>query len=125
MRSAVNLGGMAVRAVVRRGIQPDAGQHSRLPSWLWLAAAPTVALAFCVAAQQDEKHGLPFTAAMEWRRAATLFAPIHAIAERCWREWERIMHLPRSLAGPIPAENCAPAANCAARPSCRQSIRTR
>jgi len=38
---------------------------------------------------------------MEWREAADLFAPITPLAERSWREWERIMRLPRRLAEPI------------------------
>ncbi len=53
------------------------------------------------AAQRDEKKGFPLTAAIEWRAAADLFAPITPLVERCWREWERIMRLPRRLAEPI------------------------
>jgi len=52
------------------------------------------------AAQRDERDGLPYTAAMKWRNAAELFAPNTQAVEYCWREWERIMHLPRRLAGP-------------------------
>ena len=52
------------------------------------------------AAQRDERDGLPYTAAMKWRNAAELFAPNSQAVEYCWREWERIMHLPRKLAGP-------------------------
>jgi hypothetical protein len=59
------------------------------------------ALRYRWAAQRDEKKGFPLTAAMEWREAADLFAPIAPLAERCWREWERIMRLPRRLAEPI------------------------
>ena len=52
------------------------------------------------AARRDERNGFPFTAAMEWRHAAELFAPNQRAVEHCWREWERIMDLPRRLAGP-------------------------
>ena len=52
------------------------------------------------AARRDERNGFPCTAAMEWRHAAELFAPNPRAVEYCWREWERIMHLPRRLAGP-------------------------
>jgi hypothetical protein len=62
---------------------------------------PVHALRYGWAAQRDEKKGFSLTAAMEWREAADLFAPITPLAERCWREWERIMHLPRCLAEPI------------------------
>jgi hypothetical protein len=53
------------------------------------------------AAEEDEQDGLPFTAAQEWQRAAECFRWIAPIADRCWREWERIMHLPRNLSNPI------------------------
>jgi hypothetical protein len=58
------------------------------------------------AAERDEKNGFPFTAAMEWRKAADLFSPTPRVSDRCWQEWERIMHLPRCFARPIvePAE---------------------
>jgi len=56
---------------------------------------------YCLAAQRHEKNGSPFAAALQWRRAAELVGPIGSIADRCWIEWERIMHLPRRLAGPI------------------------
>ena len=52
------------------------------------------------AAQRDERDGLPYTAAMKWRNAAELFAPDARAVEYCWCEWERIMQLPRRLAGP-------------------------
>jgi hypothetical protein len=64
-------------------------------------AGPILALRYRRAAQRDENNGLPFTAAMEWRRAAELSSWITLLANRYWREWERIMHLPRRLAGPI------------------------
>jgi hypothetical protein len=53
------------------------------------------------AAERDEKNGFPFTAAMEWRKAAELFSPIPHVSDRCWQEWERIMHLPRHFARPL------------------------
>ena len=53
------------------------------------------------AAQREERNGFPYTAAMKWRKAAELFAPSTRAAEYCWREWERIMGLPRQLAVPI------------------------
>ena len=51
-------------------------------------------------AQREERHGFKYTAAMKWRSAAELFAPDARAVEYCWREWERIMQLPRRLAGP-------------------------
>ena len=48
------------------------------------------------AARRDERNGFPRTAAMEWRNAADLFAPNTRAVEYCWREWERIMHLPQT-----------------------------
>ena len=53
------------------------------------------------AAEKDEQDGLPFTAAVEWQRAAECLHWIAPIADRCWREWERIMHLPRNLSNPF------------------------
>ena len=53
------------------------------------------------AAQKDERNGFRYTAAMEWQLAAGLFASNTLAAEYCWRQWERIMHLPRRLAGAI------------------------
>lgn len=59
------------------------------------------ALRYGRAAQRDEGNGFPFTAAMEWHHAAELFLSGSLAAEYCWRQWERIMHLPRQLAGPV------------------------
>ncbi len=56
---------------------------------------------YCLAAQRDEMSGFPFTAAGVWRKAAELLGPITPMSDRCWLEWERIMRLPRHLAGPI------------------------
>ena len=74
--------------------------HGRLKSILKIMG-PMHALHYRWAAQRDEKKGFPLTAAIEWREAAELFAPITPLVERCWREWERIMRLPRRLAEPI------------------------
>jgi hypothetical protein len=38
---------------------------------------------------------------MEWRYAAELFESGSFAADYCWGQWERIMHLPRQLAGPV------------------------
>lgn len=51
-------------------------------------------------AQREERNGFKYTAAMKWRSAAELFAPDARAVEYCWCEWERIMQLPRRLAGP-------------------------
>ena len=52
-------------------------------------------------AQEDERNRFPYTAAMEWNHAADLFGTTTSAADYCWRQWERIMHLPRRLAGPL------------------------
>jgi len=66
-----------------------------------LAGTATLALRYCLAAQRDEKNRFPFTAAMEWQKAAFLFAPFAPFADLCWRQWERIVQLPRQMAEPI------------------------
>jgi len=67
-------------------------------------AAALRAFQYCRAARQDEQNGYRFTAAMEWHKAAELFAPVvPSLADRCWEEWERIVRMPRSLAGAIGA----------------------
>jgi hypothetical protein len=38
---------------------------------------------------------------MEWQFAAGLFASNTFAGEYCWRQWERIVRIPRRLAGPI------------------------
>jgi hypothetical protein len=68
---------------------------------LALISGPMIGIAYCHAAQRDERDGYANTAALEWRRAAELMTPIPTAADRCWLQWERIMHLPRRLAGPI------------------------
>jgi len=62
---------------------------------------PGCVLAKCLEARRDERNGFPFSAAMEWREAAGLCASISLLADYCWREWERIMSLPRQMAIPI------------------------
>ena len=69
--------------------------------WLANIAVPDKALHYAWAAQRDERKGFPYTAAMEWRNAAELLSPGTRAAEYSWRQWERIMHLPRRLARPI------------------------
>jgi hypothetical protein len=71
--------------------------------WLTNVVAPAKVFHYGRAAQRDERNGFPYTAAMEWRKAAELSVPKARAAEYCWRQWERIMHLPRLLAGPVGA----------------------
>jgi len=61
---------------------------------------PMLAMRLRRRARKDEKDGFLFTAAMEWRMAAELCAPKRILEDWCWREWERIMHLPRQMAAP-------------------------
>ena len=79
----------------------DMERAGRVRRLLALAAGSAMAIAYCLAAQQDEKNGFPLTAAMEWRKAAELFAPMSLLSDRCWSEWERIVQLPRRFAAPI------------------------
>ncbi len=68
----------------------------------WTAAVVAAkAFHYCRAAVRDEHNRFPYTAAVEWREAAELFGTETSAAEYCWRQWERIMQLPRRLAGPI------------------------
>ena len=69
--------------------------------WLANIVVAAKALHYVCAAQHDEHKCFAYTAAMEWRDAAGLFSS-QMLAEYCWRQWERIMHLPRRLAGPLP-----------------------
>lgn len=71
---------------------------------------PILALRYRRAAQWDESHGYSFAAAMEWRRAAELSFWITPLANRYWREWERVMHLSRRLAMPIGIADAVPIA---------------
>ena len=73
-------------------------------TWLVIITGPFLALRYNRAARRDENNGAPFTAAMEWRKAAELSSWNSLLADRYWREWERIMRLPRHLAGPIGLE---------------------
>jgi hypothetical protein len=73
-------------------------------------AGPVLALHYRRAAQRDESHGFSIAAAMEWRRAAELSSWITPLANRYWREWERIMHLSRRLAMPLGIANAVPIA---------------
>jgi hypothetical protein len=73
------------------GLFPQAGI-------LLTARSNQQALAYCASAEQDERAGFVMTAAFEWRRAAESFAWDTDSADRCWRNWERLMGLPRGLA---------------------------
>ena len=64
-------------------------------------AIPGRALYRSRSARREERNGFPYTAAVKWRNAAELCTPNTRAVEYCWREWERIMGLPRRLAGPI------------------------
>lgn len=59
------------------------------------------AVHYACAAHRDEQNDFPYAAALEWRKAAELFGSDTPAAEYCWRQWERIVQLPRWLAGPI------------------------
>ena len=72
-----------------------------LPRLLIVTFHSALAMRYCLAAQRDEMSGFPFTAAVKWRKAAELLGPITPMSDWCWLEWERIMRLPRNLAGPI------------------------
>lgn len=69
--------------------------------WLSNVAVVAKAVHYIRAAQNDEGNSFRHTAAMEWQLAAGLLASNTLAAEYCWWRWERIMHLPRRLAGPI------------------------
>jgi hypothetical protein len=86
---------------IKFAVGNDGGRARKLRGLLTLAGTTTLALRYCMAAQRDEKNGFPFTAAMEWHKAALLFVPASTLAELCWRKWERIVHLPRQMAVPI------------------------
>jgi hypothetical protein len=64
-------------------------------------AGPILAFRYRRTAQRDENNGFPFTAAMEWRKAAELSSWITPLANRYWRECERIMQVSRRFAPPI------------------------
>jgi hypothetical protein len=73
------------------GLFPNAGI-------LLTAKSNQRALAYCAAAEKDERAGFVLTAALEWRLAAEAFAWDTDEADRCWINWERLMGLPRALA---------------------------
>jgi hypothetical protein len=73
------------------GLFPNAGI-------LLTAQSNQRAVAYCAAAEQDERAGFLLTAAFEWRRAAECFSWDTDEANRCWCNWERLMGLPRLLA---------------------------
>ena len=75
--------------------------------WLTNVVAHARAFDYGRTAHRDERGGFSLTAAMEWRKAAELFAPKTRAAEYYWRQWERIMHLPRRLAGPVGVSQAA------------------
>jgi hypothetical protein len=81
---------------------PETGPTETKPKDPVLQLTPNLAKAFYCRrdAQREERNGFKFTAALKWRNAAELFAPDTRAVEYCWHEWERIMHLPRRLAGP-------------------------
>jgi len=88
MKRAAKLGGSAMTGIIGRQIVEG-------------AAGLTNAIKYCRAAQKEEKNGFAYTAAVEWQKAAEFLSPFPSLADRCWQEWERIMRLPRRLAGPI------------------------
>ena len=59
------------------------------------------AVHYASAANRDERNNFPLTAAWEWRKAAELFGSCTSAAEYCWRQWERVVQLPRRFATPI------------------------
>src|SRR6266496_1541391 len=64
------------------------------------------------AARRDEARGFPLTAAYELRHAAELFVVEPSMADRCWKNWERLMGLPRELSRPIDSPDQDRAAAC-------------
>jgi hypothetical protein len=64
-------------------------------------AALRKAVHYVCAAHRDQQNHFPYAAALEWRKAAELFSSNKQVAEYCWRQWERIVQLPRRLACPI------------------------
>jgi len=82
------------------GLFPEAGI-------LLTAKSNQRAVAYCAAAEQDERSGFILTAALEWRLAAESYAWDAEEANRCWLNWERLMQLPRMLANAIGGETLA------------------
>lgn len=106
LRQCGNCGGF-----LRRMYQIRATMTSRNNHRLVIAKASACCLAhiaalrkavhYVCAAHLDEHNDFPYAAALEWRKAAELFGSDTPVAEYCWRQWERIVQLPRRLAGPI------------------------
>ena len=94
---ATAMKGVPLSSADEKGLARKKRNDLGLPS----TANLTKALHRTRAAKREERNGFKYTAAMEWRSAAELFAPSTRAVEFCWREWERIMGLPRQLAGPI------------------------
>lgn len=69
--------------------------------WLRTITVPMKAFQHSRTALRNKRNGFTYSAALEWRHAAELFAPNTLGSEYCWLQWERIMHLPRRLADPI------------------------
>jgi hypothetical protein len=124
---------MAFEAEARRSAMKDSNRHTpaiaAIGTWcLSNVIVPGRAIHYTLGAVRDERNGFSYTAAMEWRQAAGLFAPGTRAAEYFWRQWERIMHLPRRLAGPIgiscqtaPVSPVAPASLLCNRPTIDQA----
>jgi hypothetical protein len=96
---------------------------SKIGGWGMRAAIVLAkALHYGRAAQRDERNGFHYTAAMEWRYAAELFESGSLAADYCWGQWERIMHLPRQLAGPVSGSRCVivPLDSTSARPAMKR-----
>jgi hypothetical protein len=93
---------VATAARQRRHSRDGCNASKTMCAW-WLSKLFVVASAFrfARAAERDERNGFPYSAAMKWRYAGDLSAPNTPAAEYCWGQWERIMHLPRRLAGPV------------------------
>ena len=68
--------------------------------WLSDLVAPAKAFHYGRAARRDERKGLPYTAAMEWRKAAELCARQARAAGYLWRQWEQ-PYCSRSAIGPV------------------------
>jgi hypothetical protein len=83
-----------------------ASHYEGTPAWKVrktnaLTGTAAMVFRYCLSARRDEKNGFPFTAAMEWQKAASLCFPNGLLADLCWRKWERIVRLPRKMAMPI------------------------
>jgi len=79
-----------LRSAIRSATRIRATDVNKIRGW-----------AYCRAAEDDERNGFPFTAALEWYRAAHCFDSQSAVSDRCWRAWERIMRIPRALANSV------------------------